>query len=542
MPDTVDPRIPFHSHRSPVYGRGGMVATSQPAASLAGVDVLRAGGNAVDAAVAMAAVLAVTEPTSCGLGGDCFALCFHAADARVLALNGSGRAPSALTLDLLQSQGLSRLPRFHPHTVTVPGVVAGWCDLVGRLGSMSMDRLLAPAIGLAEEGFAVAPKTAYHWDAAVPGQLAGRGEDLLIDGRAPRPGERFRNPALAGVLGGIAEHGAAGFYHGRVAEAIVDAVRQGGGALALGDLADHRSTWDEPIATGFAGARIHECPPNGQGLTALLALGILSRLAALGGLGEPGSADRLHLIIESLRLAFADARRYIADPAVVHVPVAELLADEYSEGRARLVDRQRAAIDPAAGSPLAGSDTVYLSAVDGAGNACSFIQSNYMGFGTGIAPVNSGFTLQNRGHNFSLDAAHRNALAPGKRPYHTIIPALATDLTGSSLRICFGVMGGFMQPQGHVQVALALLCDGLDAQAALDRPRLCLELDGSVAIEEGMPDEVMADLAGRGHRVRRVRDHGRALFGRGQVITLNTNGKILCGGSDLRGDGCALGF
>lgn len=544
----------FHRHRSPVYAAGGMVATSQPAAVLAGVRVLAAGGNAADAAIAAAAALAVTEPTSCGVGGDCFALFYEAASGAITALNGSGRAPAALSLQLLYRQGLGELPPFHAHTVTVPGAVAAWCDLAARHGTMSMRALLAPAMDLAERGFAVAAKTAYFWRAALARQLGPHAGELLIDGRAPAPGEMFRNPGLARVLARIADQGAAGFYQGEIASAMVAAVAGAGGVLSERDLAEHRSTWDQPIATDFAGATIHECPPNGQGLTALLALGILTALGDVvssplqgpASSPSPQAITRMHLVIEALRLAFADARRYIADPAFATIPVAELLSPAYVRSRALLIDRTRATVNPAAGSPLRNSDTVYLAVVDSAGNACSFIQSNYMGFGTGITPRGTGFTLQNRGHGFSLDPGHANALAPGKRPYHTIIPGLATDPAGG-LHTCFGVMGGFMQPQGHVHVLLAMLIDGLDPQAALDRPRLCIGPDGDVAIEQESEDDrhaaaAAAALAAMGHNTRLVGGHGRALFGRGQIISRDARTGVLCGGSDLRGDGCALGL
>ena len=538
----------FHAHRSPVYATGGMVATSQPTAVLAGVQVLAAGGNAADAAVAAAAVLAVTEPTSCGLGGDCFALYHDAATGATTALNGSGRAPAKLDLALLRAQGLApapALPRFHAHTVTVPGAVAAWCDLAARYGTRDLAALLAPATRLAANGFAVAPKTAYFWAHAVAPQLLPQHSSLLVDGRrAPRPGERFRNPDLARTLAHIADRGAAGFYTGPVAEAVAAAVRAAGGVMTPGDLARHQSTWETPISTVHGGMRVHECPPNGQGLTALLALDVL---ACIEDRGARLSAQRLHWVIEALRLAFADARRHIADPAFCAVPVQALLDPAYARERARLLDPARARVEPAQGSPHATSDTVYLAVVDGRGNACSLIQSNYMGVGTGITPAGTGFTLQNRGRNFSLDPAHPNALAPGKRPYHTIIPALTTHAQGDhagALHACFGVMGGFMQPQGHVQVLLSLLDDGLDPQAALDQPRVCIdpaEHGGQVALEDGIPAAVAERLAAMGHPVRMVHGHERALFGRGQIITRDPQSGVLCGGSDLRGDGCALG-
>ncbi len=539
----AEPPLPFVSRRSPVYARHGMVASSQPLASEAGLEILRQGGNAADAAVATAAMLSLTEPCSTGLGGDMFALHYEAASGKITALNGSGRAPAALSLDLLREQGFgTSLPPLHAHNVTVPGACAGWCDLAERYGSLEMERLFAPALRLAKEGFPVAPITAYSWAGGAERQLrkAPGGAQLLIDGRAPAAGEIFRNPGLARTFEAIAAGGKDAFYRGDLAQRIAAAVRAAGGVLTAEDLAAHHSTWDEPISTAFRGIRLWECPPNGQGLVALLALNLLSELR----FPEDGlSTDRLHLLIESLRLAFADAQRYVADPAQVTVPTKALLSAAYAKDRARRIDPKKASLKAGPGAPAAGSDTVYFSVVDGQGNACSFINSNYMGFGTGIVPEGAGFSLQNRGANFSLEPGHPNALAPGKRPYHTIIPAMATREDGS-LYACYGVMGGFMQPQGHVQVLLALL-DGLDPQAALDRPRICLdegEPAGTVLVEDGIPEATVRGLQRRGHRLERVMGHERAVFGRGQVILRDPTSGVLCGGSDPRADGCALGF
>ncbi len=539
-----EPPFPFDSRRSPVYARHGIVASSQPLASEAGLQILREGGNAADAAVATAAMLALTEPTSTGLGGDCFALFYDGATGHITALNGSGRAPKALTLDLLREQGFAKeLPPYHAHNVTVPGACAGWCDLVERHGSLPMPRILAPARLAAEEGFPVAPITAYYWAGGAERQLrsARGGKQLLIDGRAPKAGEIFRNPGLAHTFQAISKGGKGAFYTGPIAKEIAEAVKASGGTMTPEDLAAHRSTWDEPIHSEYHGVRLWECPPNGQGLVALLALNLLSQFDlpadALG-------AERLHLVIEALRLAFADGQRYIADPAGSDVPTEALLANGYAKARARLIDTKKANLRVGPGTPAPGRDTVYFSVVDGKGNACSFINSNYMGFGTGIVPEGTGFPLQNRGANFSLDPKHPNALGPGKRPYHTIIPAMATRDADGSLYACFGVMGGFMQPQGHVQVLVALL-DGLDPQAALDRPRVCLdegEPGGTVLVEEGIPDPTIVELGARGHRVERVTGHDRAVFGRGQVILRDPETGVLCGGSDPRADGCALGF
>jgi len=535
--------LPFHSRRSPALGRRGMVATSQPLAAQAGLHILNQCGSAADAAVATAAALNVTEPTSTGIGGDCFALYYQANTQQVTALNGSGRTPAGLSLDLLRKQGFGdSIPPFHAHTVTIPGACAGWCDLHTRYGKLPLADVLVPAIQLAEQGFPVAPITAHSWARGVEQQLSSAtgGIELTLNGRAPRPGEIFRNPGLARTLHAVAEGGAAAFYHGEIAAAIAEVVQGAGGTLTEADLAAHHSTWDEPISTTYHGLHIWECPPNGQGLTALLALNILEHydLAKMPALG----AKRLHLIIEALRLAFADTRWYVTDPAFNPVPLEGLLSKAYASERRRLIDPRRTSLDRQHGSPVTGSDTIYLTVIDEQGDACSFINSNYMGFGTGIVPEGGGFTLQNRGHGFSLDPAHPNALAPGKRPYHTIIPALATHEDGS-LYASFGVMGGFMQPQGHVQVLLALLDDELDPQAALDRPRVCLT-DGTtgskVALEEGIPKRTMTRLAQMGHPVESVKGHARALFGRGQIILRDRESGVVWGGSDPRADGCAL--
>lgn len=531
----------FNSRRSPVYSRRGIVATSQPLATAAGLEVLSKGGNAADAAVAAAAALNVTEPTSTGIGGDMFALYFDAQTQQVTALNGSGRAPSALTIDRLKKEGLSTLPPFHAHTVTVPGACAGWCDLIAKHGSLSLTDILAPAIRLADEGFSVAPLTAHFWGRGAERQLksALNGSELTIDGRAPKEGEIFQNKGLAKTFKLVAERGAQGFYQGSVAESIVAVIKEAGGCMSAEDLASHVSTWESPLSVDYRGLRVYECPPNGQGITALIALNILEGfdLASKDLL----STEKMHLMIEAMRLAFADAKWYVSDPAFSKIPMRELLSKEYASERRKLIDPNRATVDPRRGSPVNASGTVYLSVVDGMGNACSFINSNYMGFGTGIVPKGWGFTLQNRGHNFSLDEKHPNALAPGKRPYHTIIPAMVTRVSDNSLYASYGVMGGFMQPQGHVQVLSALKDGGLDPQSALDLPRFCLDADsngGRVDIEEGMPTATVNALREMGHPLNEVSGYERAVFGRGQVILRDEAG-VLCGGSDPRADGYA---
>jgi gamma-glutamyltranspeptidase/glutathione hydrolase len=544
--------LDFHSHRSPVFAARGLVGASQPLGVAAGLELLAQGGNAADAAVATAAALGVTEPGSTGLGGDCFALFYSAETGQVSAINGSGRAPAELSLERLKREGYeNELPPYHPYTITVPGACAGWFDLLERHGRKSMRAVLSPAIRLAEEGFPVAPLTALAWQHGVEEQLgqAPGGQELTIEGRAPRAGELFRNPGLAWTMRQIAEEGKEAFYQGEIAERIAQTVQAAGGCLQASDLAAHASTWEKPLSVDYRGVRMWECPPNGQGLTALLALNILEGFDLAGM--EALSAQRLHLEIEAMRLAFADTRWYVADPAFASIPIQELLSKEYAALRRGLIDPEQASLNQAYGSPTAGSDTVYLSVVDGEGNACSFINSNYMGFGSGIVPPGLGFSLQNRGHNFSLEPGHPNALAPGKRPYHTIIPAMATKpgaahtegLPREELYACFGVMGGFMQPQGHVQVALALVDDGLDPQSALDRARFCLEdgqPGGNVALEEGISIQTMSRLAEMGHTVRPVSGVGRHIFGRGQIILRDPQSGVLCGGSDPRADGCVM--
>ncbi|MDQ2693322.1 MAG: gamma-glutamyltransferase [Chloroflexota bacterium] len=535
--------ISFQSRRSSVYGRHGIVATSQPLATAAGLEILAKGGNAADAAVAAGAALNVTEPTSTGIGGDMFALYYSAETRQVTALNGSGRAPAALTLERLKQDGFSNeLPPFHAHTVTVPGACAGWFDLIEKHGSLTMSEILAPAIRLASEGFPVAPITSHYWQGGAKRQLnsAPNGHELTIDGRGPNPGEIFRNPNLARTFELVAREGRDAFYWGEIAEAIVRVLREAGGVMSMDDLASHTSTWEQPISVTYRGLRVYECPPNGQGITALIALNLLEEfdLSAL----EPLSTQRLHLMIEALRLAFADARWYVADPEFSQIPIRELLSSDYAAERRKLIDLKRATVDQRHGTPVASSGTVYLSVVDKFGNACSFINSNYWGFGTGIVPKGYGFTLQNRGHNFSLDPAHPNALAPRKRPYHTIIPAMVTREDGS-LYASYGVMGGFMQPQGHVQVLSGLLDHGLDPQAALDLPRFCIDVEesgGRVAIEEGIPASVVSELEAMGHPVHTLSGFDRSLFGRGQVILRDPQTGVLTGGSDPRADGCAM--
>ncbi|KAE9307286.1 hypothetical protein PR003_g21035 [Phytophthora rubi] len=550
--------------RSPVYGRHGMVSCSQPLASEIGLRILKRGGNAVDAAIAIAAALNVTEPCSTGVGGDCFLLFFDAKSKQVRGLNGSGRSPAALTAEQAVKdlgQDVKVIPSGHGHAVTAPGTVAGWVDAVDAWGTLSMGEVLAPAIELAREGFPVSPLTAASWQRGKSQLLRGpnAAELLNADGEAPKAGELFRNENLAGCLEEVAVKGKKAFYDdGRIAQAIVSMVRDKGGVMTIEDLKNHKSTFVTPISTRFQGVDVHEIPPNGQGITALLALNILSQLTKDGKLPAKGSAEEVHLQIEALRLAFADAKWFVSDMELnTSLPVEELLSESYAEKRAALVNPKKAAIDPKHGSPELSCDTVSFQVVDGQGNAVSMVNSNYEGFGTGLVPKGCGFTLQNRGCNFELHGAevgHPNALAPSKRPYHTIIPGLSTFADSGELHSSFSVMGGFMQPQGHVQVLSHMLLHGMNPQEALDAPRFSIDVDrptkpgrsdggSSILVEKDLGSDVIAALRDEfGHNIQVVEGLKRSTFGRGQIILRDPKTGVLCAGSDGRADGCAMGW
>ncbi len=542
------PEFRFASRRSPVYAPRQMVAASQPLAVAAGLELLDAGGNAADAAVAVAAVLAVVEPCSTGLGGDAFVLFHEAGAGQTFGLNGSGRSPRTLTRDAVLSMGFAEgIPQLHALTVTVPGACGAWCDLAERFGKLGLARCLQPAIRLASEGFVVGPVTAQLWKRGAEGQLATApgGRELTLDGRAPRPGERFVNKGLAGVLEGLAKGGKGFFYQGDTARRIAAAVQGAGGLLAEEDLAAHGAAatcWTEPLSVSYGGYALQECPPNGQGIVALIALNILKQLDR-EFTGDPQGVRRFHLMVEALRQAFGLARSHVADPDLADVPVEALLSESLAQKLASAIRTDRCLEQCPSLNPLPGSETVYFCTADSWGNACSMVNSNYMGFGTGIVPAGLGFSLQNRGANFSWEPDHPNCLGPGKRPFHTIIPAMLTDASGR-LAAAMGVMGAFMQPQGHLQVLVNLLDHGLDPQAALDLPRFCLKSGsfGSVlCLEEGVPEETAAGLAALGHRIERTAGYDRALFGRGQVIIRDQNSGGYCAGSDPRADGLALG-
>jgi gamma-glutamyltranspeptidase/glutathione hydrolase len=551
----------FRSRRSNVLAMHGMVATSQPLAAQAGLDILKAGGTAADAAVATAAMLNVVEPISTGVGGDCFALYWDAQTKQVTALNGSGRAAAAASIEEVRRLGYQRMPMFTGHAVSIPGAVAGWSDLLARHGRMALTDVLQPAIRTAEDGYPVSELIARGWATQVhkllrvTGWQSGdhdngppqpSGHELLLDSRAPRAGEVMRIPTLAATLRGIAAGGADFIYQGDFARQLSAHVQRYGGWITPADMAAHVSTWDEPITCTYRGVTLYECPPNGQGLAAILAL----NLAAGFNLAEMDEPDRLHTLIECMRLAFADAQQWVCDPRVVPIPLAELCSPAYADRRRQHIDPRRAADDVPFGNPRAGSDTVYLSVVDGEGNACSFIGSLYMGTGTGLVVPGTGVSLQNRAALFVLEPAHPNALAPNKRPYQTIIPAMTTR--HGELYASFGVMGGFMQPQGHVQMLVNMLDLGMPPQQALDVPRWQIadpddgvgaqEVGGRIMVEEGWSFASLAELSRRWHRVVPVDGFNRGAFGGGQIILRDPATGVLTGGSDPRKDGCALGW
>ncbi|KAE8394199.1 nucleophile aminohydrolase [Aspergillus alliaceus] len=587
--------VPFTSRRSTVHSTNGIVTCTQPLAAAAGQRILTEGGNAADAAVAVAAALNITEPSSTGIGGDMFCLFYDAKTKKVHSLNGSGRYPANASLEQVRSDlnvgpnDTGTIPMKSVLAVTTPGAAAGWVDTVEKFGSgrLSLEQILLPAIELGEKGFPVSELSSFFWREGedLVRQASPNAREMLKpdqkarDGfRAPLPGEILKNPTLAQTFRSLAANGKKGFYEGRVAEEIVKVVQDLGGYLTLDDLKYHAETGTqetEAISLKFSGqsiaekqaegtdsevnqgVEIWEHPPNGQGIVALMALGILEELEKLGKIpkfteAQHNSAVYLHAIIESLRIAFADASWWVTDPDVEKVPSSELISQPYLAERAKLFNAERATDIIDHGSPAHNHcDTVYFAVTDKEGNGISFINSNYAGFGTGIIPEGCGFTLQNRGANFSLSPGHPNVLAPRKRPYHTIIPAMITNISDGSLHSVYGVMGGFMQPQGHVQVLLNMLAFNYHPQAALDAPRICISagspelgkpVDRTVYVEEGISDEAIEGLKRLGHEVKVLSGWERGMFGRGQIIRCHyDDGQLVySAGSDQRGDGMAI--
>jgi gamma-glutamyltranspeptidase / glutathione hydrolase len=528
--------------RSAARASHGMVATSQPLAAQAGLDVLKRGGNAVDAAIAMAAVLNVTEPNMTGIGGDAFMMVYSAKTKKIEALNASGRAPRALNRDLLGSRGLTQMPLSGMETITVPGAFDGWVTLLEKHGTMKLPELLAPAIALADSGFPVMEKTVADWIPEVEKlkRNPAAASTYLVDGEAPKPGAIFLQKNLARTLRTLAKGGRDAYYRGEIARAIVEYCQKNGGFLAMEDFTEHKSTWVEPISTVYRGHTLYEFPPNNQGLTALLILNILEGLDLKSMRAEP--VRYYHTLIEATKIAFADRNRYIADPAFSKVPVAELLSKDYAVKRRALINPDQAIDPPPYGEVKMGSDTTYFTVVDKDRNAVSFINSIFNSFGSGIVAGNTGIMLHNRGTGFVLQADHPNRLEPGKRPFHTLIPAMV--FKDGKLLLSYGVMGGDIQAQGHAQVLINLIDRELNLQQAIDAPRFRYISGRGVMMEDGLTPGVIADLIKRGHE-RVMPPAGimhRALMGGGQAIMVDPQTGALVGGSDIRKDGLAIGY
>ena len=523
--------FPYPSQKMPLLAANA-VSASQPLAAQAGLSMLYQGGNAIDSALATAIALTVVEPVMNGIGGDMFVLVWH--EGKLHGLNSSGRAPAAWTPDYFR--GRDKVPATGWDSVTVPGQVAGWKALSDRFGKLPFARLFEPAVRYARDGFMVSPQIARQWANQVPGFIEQPGfrEAFTVDGRAPRAGERWRFPAQAGTLQQIAESGGESFYRGQLAEKIEAFARKCGGALRATDLAAHQPEWVEPIQQAFRGYTLHEIPPNGIGLAALIALGILDRFD-IAGMGRD-SADYYHVALEAMKLGFADVHAHAGDESgMTRVKTADLLDGAYLADRAKLVDMKRAA-NPGAGMPRT-SGTVYLATADAAGTMVSYIQSNYRGFGSGVVVPGTGISLHNRGEGFSLVPGHPNLVAPGKRPLHTIIPGFITR-DGAPV-MAMGVMGGSMQAQGHLQMVTRLAAFGQNPQAMSDAPRFRVEPGPVVTLEAHVPGDVPQALRDRGHNVS-VAARDSLDFGSAQLIYKAADGYIAA--SDSRRDGQAVGF
>lgn len=529
----------FESRRSNVRARNGMVATSQPLAAMAGLRMLMSGGTAVDAAVAAAAALNVVEPFSTGVGGDVFALVWSARMGKVYALNASGRSPAGADAEALESRGYTGIPDDSVYAVTVPGAVSGWQALLDRFGNMGMADVLRPAIDYAEGGYPVSEMVAFQWQGAESRlKQHFSGEELLLRGRAPREGEVMTMPELAGTLRTIAYGGPDAFYRGQIAERMTSFVQERGGWLAAEDLAEHAPTWEEPITTNYRGVDVWQCPPNNQGVNVLLGLNIAEGFD-IGGMGAQ-SADRHHHLIESARLALTDGMYHITEPSHMRVDTNMLISKWYAQERREMIRGDRAMEDVPIGVRRTDGDTVYITCVDGEGNACSLINSVFSDFGTGLVVPGTGIALHSRGASFSLDPSHPNVLAPKKRPFHTLIPGMATK--EGELWLSYGVMGTVQQAQGQIQVLSNIIDFGMSPQEALDAPRFSYRpLEGEVGLEPRIPGDVVDELWERGHRIIVTESHP-LYFGGGQVIARDADTGALTGGSEPRNDGCAVGW
>ena len=534
--------------RSEVIARHGMAATSHPLVTQIALDILKKGGTAVDAAIAANAALGLMEPTGNGIGGDLFAIVWDAKTRKLYGLNASGRSPKSLTLEYFKKHGYKKIPSHGPLPVTVPGCVDGWFELHRKFGRLPMTDILEPAIRYAREGFPVTELIAYYWQRSVPilRKYPNFEKIFTINGRAPRKGEIFRNPYLANTLEKIARGGRDVFYKGEIARTIADYMKRNGGFLSYEDLAAHKSEWVEPVSTNYRGYDVWELPPNGQGIAALQMLNILEGydIASMGF----GSADYLHVLIEAKKLAFEDRAKFYADPAFNDIPVQWLISKEYAAERRKLINMKRAGRSYPPGNPaLHDGDTIYLTVADAEGNMVSLIQSNFRGMGSGMTPDDLGFILQDRGELFNLEEGHFNTYAPGKRPFHTIIPAFVTK-DGKPF-LSFGVMGGDMQPQGHVQILVNIIDFGMNLQEAGDAPRIRhagssqptggkMTDGGVVYMESGFDYEVIRELRRRGHRIA----WSIGGYGGYQAIMFDAKNGVYIGASESRKDGQAAGY
>ena len=532
--------------RSPVLATSAMAATSQPLATQVALDVMKSGGNAIDAAIAANALLGLVEPTGNGIGGDLFAIVWHAETEKLYGLNASGRSPQSLSRQWFIDQGYTSMPSHGPLPVSVPGTVDGWYMLHDRFGRLPMPKLLQPTIDYAEKGFPVSQLIAYYWQrsVAILEKWPGFVDQFTKDGKAPDEGDIWRNPGLASTLKALAKGGRDAFYQGQIARTIAAYMQENGGFLSLQDLADHRGNWIEPVSTNYRGYDVWELPPNGQGIAALQILNIVEQFD-VANMGRE-SAEFVHLFTEAKKLAFEDRAKYYADPEFNNIPVRQLISKPYAQSRAKLIDQTRASRAYSAGKLLEEGDTIYLTTADSEGNMVSLIQSNYRGMGSGMTPPGLGFILQDRGEMFSLEAGHFNQFEGGKRPFHTIIPAFVTK--DGKPWMSFGLMGGAMQPQGHAQIIINMVDFGLDVQAAGDAPRIHHSgsseptgekmTDGGILnLETGYPLATIRQLMRMGHKIQ----YANGPYGGYQAIYRADN-DVYWGATESRKDGHAAGY
>ncbi len=532
--------------RSEVIAQNGMACTSQPLATQVALDILKAGGNAIDAAIAANAVLGLVEPTGNGMGGDLFAIVWDAKTEKLYGLNASGRSPYDLTLDYFKENGYEKIPAYGPLPVSVPGCVDGWFELHNKFGKLPMNKVLDPAIYYADNGFPLTEVIAYYWGASTNRlkKYPGFEEIFMPEGKAPQKGEIFKNPYLANTFKILAQEGRDAFYKGEIAEKIVSYVREQGGFLSMKDFEGHTSEWVEPISTNYRGYDVWELPPNGQGTAVLQMLNILENynISEMGF----GSPEYMHLFIEAKKLAYEDRAKYYSDMDFNKLPIDGLISKEYGKKRAKLIDEQKAAMSYPAGE-LEQGNTIYLTTADKDGNMVSLIQSNFRGMGSGMTPGRLGFILQDRGELFALEEGHMNIYEPHKRPFHTIIPAFITK--DGKPYISFGLMGGAMQPQGHVQIVCNIIDFGMNLQEAGDAPRInhggssqptgtTMTDGGTVSLESGFSYQTIRSLLTKGHKI----NYAKGPYGGYQAILWDDLNKVYYGASESRKDGQAAGY